>query len=178
MRTAISFIVIIFFATFTATAQYKVVPNMPFSTLNTDPGYILINEITGGFGLGKTSTPYSKYFFGFTSISGYQVNKNFIFGAGTGLYFYESGLLVPLFLDFRFSFHINHVTPYIFGDGGLLLNISNFNGTKLFINPGVGAIYTLSKKVALNLGAGILSQAVGAVRDSFINLKLGVIYKF
>jgi hypothetical protein len=36
----------------------------------------------------------------------------------------------------------------------------------------VGAMYTLSRKVALNLGAGILSQADGTVRDSIINLKL------
>jgi hypothetical protein len=111
---------LVYLATFTATAQYKVVPNMPFSTLNTNPDYITINEITGGFGLGGTTTSYSKHFFGFTSINGYQVNKNFIFGADTRLYFYDSSLLVPIFLDFRFSFHINLVTPYIFGDGGLL----------------------------------------------------------
>ena len=135
MNKAISFIAIVFYATFTATAHYKVVPNMTFSTLNTNPGYITINEIIGGFGLGGTTTPYSKHFFGFTSINGYQVNKNFIFRAGTGLYFYDSGLLVPLFLDFRFSFHINLVTPYIFGDGGLLLNISNFNETSYLLIP-------------------------------------------
>lgn len=178
MKRAISLIAILFFVALRVTAQYRVLPNMPFLTLNSTPGFITINEVTGGFGLGGTTAPYSKYFFGFTSVNGYQVNKNFIFGAGTGLCFYESGLLVPLFLDFRFAFNISRLTPYIFGDGGLLLNVSNFNSTKLFINPGVGARYTLGRKVALNLGAGILSQVDGTVRESFINLKLGMVYKF
>ena len=87
-------------------------------------------------------------------------------------------MLVPLFLDFRFSFYISRLTPYIFGDGGLLLNVSDLNNTKLFINPGVGARYTLSRGIAINLGAGILSQVDGTVRESFLNLKLGLVYKF
>jgi hypothetical protein len=178
MKRAIIFIVIMFIATYLVTAQYKVVPNKPYPTLNTAPGFITINEATYGLGLSGKTAHYSKQFFGFTSVNGYQLNKNFIFAAGTGLSFYESGLLVPLFLDFRFSFHISHLTPYIFGDGGLFINISDLNNTKLFINPGIGAIYALSRGIALNLGAGILSQVDGTVRESFLNLKLGVVYKF
>ncbi len=174
----ISFIVIVFITTFIVTAQDKVVPNKPFSILNSAPGFITINEASGGFGLSGKTAAYSKGFFGFTSVNGYQVNKNFIFGAGAGLYFYESGLLVPLFLDFRFAFYISRLTPFFFGDAGLLMNVSDFNSTKVFINPGVGARYTLSRNVALNLGAGILSQADGTVRESFLNLKFGVVYKF
>ena len=178
MIRAISFIAIIFLATSIVTAQYKVVPNMPYSTLNTAPGFITINEATYGLGLSGTTAPFSKQFFGFTSVNGYQVNKNFIFAGGTGLSFYESGLLVPLFLDFRFAFYINRITPYIYGDGGLLINVSDLNNTKLFINPGIGARYTISREIALNLGAGILSQVDGTVRESFLNLKLGLVYKF
>jgi hypothetical protein len=106
------------------------------------------------------------------------VNRNFIFAAGTGFYFYESGLLVPLFLDIRFSFYINRLTPYVFGDGGLLINVSDLNSTKLFINPGIGARYTFSRNVAIDIGAGIHSQVDGTVRESFLNLKLGMVYKF
>lgn len=177
MNKAISIIIIMFLTTYVATAQYKVVPNMPYSTLNTAPGFITINEATYGLGLAGTSAPFSKQFVGFTSVNGYQVNKNFIFAAGTGLSFYESGLLVPLFLDFRFSFYIRRLTPYIFGDGGLLINVSNLNNTKLFINPGVGARYTLGRGIALNLGAGFISQVDGTVRESFLNLKFGLVYK-
>ena len=178
MKQTISVIVIIFLAASLANAQYKVVPNMPFSTLNSNPGFITINEVTYGLGLSGTTAPFSKNFFGFTSVNGYQVNRNFIFAAGTGLYFYESGLLVPLFLDIRFSFYINRLTPYVFGDGGLLINVSDLNSTKLFINPGIGARYTFSRNVAIDLGTGIHSQVDGTVRESFLNLKLGMVYKF
>jgi hypothetical protein len=178
MKNAIFSIVIVFCTTFIVSAQYKVVPNMPFSTLNSTPGFITINEVTYGLGLSGITAPFSKHFFGFTTVDGYQVNKNFIFAAGTGLCFYENGMLIPLFLDFRFAFYINRLTPYLFGDGGLLLNPSNFNNSKLFINPGLGARYTLSRDIGLDLGAGVLSQVDGTVRESFLNLKLGVVYKF
>jgi hypothetical protein len=174
-------IFIIFFTFLTAqiaTAQYKVVPNRPYSTLNASPGFITINEITYGMGLSGMSFPYSKHFFGMTTVNGYQVNKNFIFAGGTGFYIYESGLLIPLFLDFRYSFYISTLTPYLFADGGLLINPSLLDNTKLFINPGIGARYTLSRKLAVNLGAGIHSQVDGTVRESFLNMKLGAVYKF
>lgn len=178
MKQTISVILILFLTTTLTTAQYKVVPNMPFSTLNSNPGFITINEVTYGLGLSGTTAPFSKQFFGFTSVNGYQVNRNFIFAAGTGLYFYESGLLVPLFLNIRFSFYISHLTPYVFGDGGLLIDVSDLNSTKLFINPGIGARYTFTRNIAFNLGAGIHSQVDGTVRESFLNLKLGMVYKF
>ena len=174
-------ILILFFTLLTAqivTAQYKVVPNMPYSTLNASPGFITINEVTYGLGLSGMSFPYSQHFFGLTTVNGYQVNKNFIFAGGTGFYIYESGLLIPLFLDFRYCFHVNTFTPYLFADGGLLINPSLIDNTKLFINPGVGARYTLSRKLAVNIGAGIHSQVDGTVRESFVNLKLGAVYKF
>ena len=178
MKRLIFSIIIILVALSAGNAQYRVLPNKPFSTLNTNPGFITINEFTGGYGLSGTTAPYSKHFFGFTSVNGYQVNRNYIFALGTGLYFYESGLLVPLFLDFRFSFYVGRITPYIFADGGLLINVSKLNDTKLFINPGVGARYTMSRNIAINLGLGVLAQVDGTVRESFLNPKLGVVYKF
>jgi hypothetical protein len=172
--------IVIFFICLASTArgQYKVRPNKPFSTLNTNPGFVTINEITYGIGLHGKSRPYSKYFWGLTSVNGYQVNSNFFAGAGLGLTFYDGGLLVPLFLDFRLAFHFYQFSPYIFGDGGLLLNFADLNTTKLFINPGVGVRYSLSRKLAVNAGAGLLSQVDGDYRASFINLKVGAVYVF
>ena len=161
-----------------ASAQYKTNPNKPYSTLNSNPGFITINELTGGIGLAGTTHSYSKYFVGFTSVIGYQVNKNFLAGAGTGLYSYESGLLVPLFLDFRFAFNIAQLTPYLFGDGGVLLNFSEFTSSKLFLNPGAGVRYALSGTFAINLAAGVLAQVDAAVHETFFIFKLGVVYKF
>ena len=159
-------------------AQQRVAPSRPYVTFRSDPGFITINELTGGVGLSGTSAPFSKYFIGVTSVNGYQVNKNFLLGAGLGFTFYESGLLVPLFLDFRFTFEVSQLAPYLFADGGLLLNFADLNSTKLFINPGFGIRYTATRNFAINFGAGILSQVDGTVRESFVNIKTGVVYKF
>jgi hypothetical protein len=170
--------IIIFSTALSVSAQYKVIPNKPYANLSTSSGFVTINEGTYGLGLSGKTFPFSKHFFGFTTVNGYQVNQNFILAAGTGFYIYESGLLIPLFLDFRYAFYINQLSPYLFSDGGLLINVSKLDNTKLFINPGVGVRYALSRNLALNLGAGILAQVDGTVRESFLNLKLGAVYKF
>ncbi len=111
-------------------------------------------------------------------MNGYQVNENFFAGAGLGLSFYDAGMLIPLFLDFRFAFSSSSFTPYLFGDGGLLLNPSDLNATKLFINPGVGGRYAINRNFALTPGAGILTQVDGTTRASFVNIKFGGVYVF
>lgn len=147
------------------------------TNLDPKPGYIMINELTGGFGLGITNTPYSKGFFGFTTIHGYQVNKAFVVAGGTGINFYNEGTLVPLFLDLRYRAYVSVWSLYIFGDGGLMLDFSDRKDMRFFFNPGIGGSYTLSSRMAINLGAGLLTQ-FGDSRDSFINLKAGIISKF
>jgi hypothetical protein len=178
MKRTLLFIILIAFTAAITFAQDRVTGNKPYSTLGSDPGFIVITEINGGIGLGVTDVDYSKSFFGVTAIGGYLINKSFLVGAGTGLSFYNGGMLVPLFLDFRYTFSIAPVTPYLFADGGLLLNVSDFAGTKLFINPGAGARYVFSRKVAVNLGLGMLIQQGSPARDSFVNIKMGMIYKF
>ena len=158
--------------------QDRMLPFKPEGLLNTSPGFISINELTTGIGLGNTDVPFSKRFFGFTTVNGYQINKSFAAALGTGLSFYNDGLLVPLFIDFRYRFNIDLFTPYVFADGGFLLNFSDFKGTTLFINPGIGVRYSISRNLAANLGSGLLLQSGETGRNSFINLKTGVTYKF
>ena len=145
--------------------------------LDQEAGYIMINEFTGGFGLSTTDAPYAKGFFGFTTIHGYQVDKALVVAAGTGVSFYNEGTLVPLFLDVRYRVYISQFSAYIFGDGGAMLDFSSKKDHRLFVNPGIGGSYTLSRNVAIDFGMGLLTQ-FGDVRDSFINLKAGVVYKF
>jgi hypothetical protein len=159
-------------------AQYRVNPNRPYEVLKSNPGFVSINELTGGIGLNSNSTPYSKHFFGFTSVTGYQLNGNFMAGAGVGLSFYDAGLLIPLFLDFRYSFLPRPFTPYIYADGGLNLQVSSLNDTKLFINPGAGVRYSFGRKIAANVSLGILSQVDGINRASFLTVKAGGVYVF
>ena len=158
-------------------AQTNVAVNNAGVALKPEPGYIMINEFTGGFGLGITDAPYARGFFGFTTIHGYQVNKSFLVAGGAGVSFYNGGALLPLFLDLRYRVYISQWTPYIFGDGGFMLDISGKHDTRLFINPGICVSYTFSGKVAVNLATGLLTQ-FGNVRDSYINIKTGEVYKF
>lgn len=178
MKRVVSFVVFFLCLAMLADAQYRVTPNKPYSVLRSNPGFVSINEVTGGIGLHSNSFPYSKHFFGFTSVTGYQLNSNFMAGAGVGLSFYDAGLLVPLFLDFRYTFMSRSFTPYIYADGGLNIQVSSLNDTKLFINPGAGARYSFGKKIAANISAGILSQVDGINRASFLTVKLGGVYVF
>jgi hypothetical protein len=158
-------------------------PKLPPSVLNADPGFINITEITYGFGLAKTSTPYAKYVAGITNTFGYQINRNFITGGGIGALIYNDGFLVPLYLNGRFAFLVRNreLSPYITADAGMLLNFEDLNnGTMLFINPGAGARYTISRNIAATLGLGLFVQTgpEQVRRDSFINLKAGISFLF
>jgi hypothetical protein len=158
-------------------AQGRVIPNRPNTILNSGPGYITINELQAGIGLGKINTDYSKSMYGFTTIHGYQVNKSFVLAGGSGAIFYNGGMLIPLFMDFRASFRISTLTPYAYGDGGILMNFSDLvEGSKIFINAGAGIRYAFSRKIAANLSAGYWIQN-GVSRDSFVVVKAGVTYK-
>lgn len=161
-----------------AAAQYKVTPNKPYSVLRSNPGFVSITEAAVGVGLNTNSTPNSDQFFGVTTVVGYQLNASFMAGAGTGLSFYDTNLLVPLFLDFRYSFLSRQLSPYIYADGGLLLMVSELNLTKLFINPGVGVRYSIARQFAVNGSLGILSQMDGDNRASFGTVKVGGTYVF
>lgn len=178
MKTRFFSILALTFLTLPLLAQDMILPNKPYSTLSPAPGYITINEFTAGFGLGETDVDYAKSMYGFTTIHGYQINKNFMFAGGTGLLMYNGGTLIPLFMDFRYTYVLSSLAPYFFGDGGFLLNPSDINGgTKLFVNAGPGVRFTMSRKLGFNFGAGLLIQMGQTRRDAFINFKLGVTFK-
>lgn len=149
----------------------------PLSNFDTQPGYITINEFTGGFGLGGKVVPYAKGFFGFNTLHGYQVNKEFAVTGGTGIYFYNGGNLIPLMIDFRYRIYVSRFTPYAFAEGGVLLDFSGKKDTRIFISPGAGVRYTINRNLGVNLGLGLFSQ-FGHIRDSYFMLKTGVSYKF
>jgi opacity protein-like surface antigen len=174
MNRKLLLISIMLLAASSVSAQDIVSPNKPVPLINSAPGYITINELTGGPGLGIVNAPYSKYFFGFTTIHGYQIDQSFVIAAGTGLSAYNGGTMIPLFMDFRYRFLISTFTPYVVGDGGVLFKLSG--GVKLFINPAVGVRYTINRKIGLNFSTGLFVQSGAGVRDSYINFKLGVTF--
>jgi len=173
MKRSLVLATVILLAVSLVSAQEMVNPNMPYVSLRDSPGYITINEFNTGVGLGVTSVPYSKFFFGINTIHGYQINESFVVGGGTGVSFYNDGTLVPLFIDVRYRFLVNKFTPFLIGDAGLL-----FGGgeTRLFVNGGGGIRYALNDKFSIHFGSGLWIQN-GNTRDSFINFKFGLTYK-
>ncbi|MBK7709638.1 MAG: hypothetical protein IPJ37_00685 [Bacteroidales bacterium] len=154
MTKAFCYISFLLYAGLCVQAQDLIKPVNPVTIYNITPGYITINEFTGSVGLGSKDPQYSDYFFGVTTLHGYQLNKHFLAAGGTGVLFYDKG--------------------YFYGDGGVLLNSKQV--IKLFVNPGIGIKYFLTNHLVLTAGAGMWVQA-DIRRDSFLNFKLGIAYK-
>lgn len=140
-------------------------------------GYFNNTELTGAFGLRDISVPYSHYYWGITTINGYVINKHFLTGIGVGLSYYDAGWMAPLYLDVRYTFNKRKFTPYIFTDSGVLFDLEKLEQPNcLFFNPGFGVYRTINDHLTLNLGAGLFVQRFDA-RSSFINIKLGLMFK-
>ena len=140
-------------------------------------GWFNNTELDGGYGLYQTNKPFAHYFYGITTINGYVINKHFLTGIGTGLNHYNGGWLVPLFLDFRYTFPQGRYTPYIYADGGFQIDIEHLKvPNSVFMNPGVGVYKIITNRMALNMGAGLMVQQYD-FRSAFVNLKVGIYFK-
>ena len=159
-------------------AQDLVYPNMPRAMLKSNKGPISMVEYHGGLGVINDTESYSGSFSGFNVLIGYQINKRFIISGGTGLSVYSRGKLIPVFMDLRYTFYIDQLAPYFYANSGMLIDFSNFDETRIFMNPGFGVRYSLTQKIAVNMSGGIFAQAASQKMDVFVNLKTGVTYKF
>ncbi|HUX95297.1 MAG TPA: hypothetical protein VMV47_06140 [Bacteroidales bacterium] len=145
-----------------------------------ESGFVSINELGGGFGLGNTAVDYSKSLLGVSTIAAYRINQHFITGFGTGLSLYDGGTMVPLYLDFRYILRERKFTPFVVADGGFLFVTKDFSASGIFINPAIGATRKVNEKITLHLSSGLLLQAApagppsGGFRRSFINIKGGI----
>jgi hypothetical protein len=161
-----------------AQAQDLVYPNRPVVMLKSNHGLITMLEYHGGAGAGDASVPFSKKYSGIDALVGYQINGSFIVAAGTGFSVYNGGSLIPAYMDLRYTFYFSKVAAYLFADYGLMMNVSNFDSTRMFMNPGIGARYSISRRFAITLSTGILVQTSDQNLNAFINLRAGVTYKF
>ena len=149
-------------------------------------GYININELTFGYGLGSRDVEYSNYFYGLTTVHGYEFNieplnieSNLSLCAGTGMLFYGDGALFPLMADIRYAINLRKISPFVSGNGGLLLNIDDIrDASMIYINGGLGTKIRLGNKLNLSIGTGLFMQfGREDKRDTFANLKVGVAFK-
>ncbi len=168
---------IIFFlmaAMTTVRAQFLAEPNKPYSALDYTPGYITITEFDGGFNTHHPGLVGFKSFYGFTTVHGYQFDKNVMAGGGAGAWFYPGGTIIPVYLHLHYNFIIRPFTPYSIMEAGVLFDSKS--SANLFINPGIGVMYALGQKVGINLGACLLLRS-GQSTDSFVNVRLGLTFK-
>ena len=156
----------------------KKVASTPAINYDWRPGFVSINEIGGGLGLGEITADYARNFFSVTSVNGYQFSRNVKAGIGVGIQSHNDGLLFPLFFDFRFSLSAQRAVPYLSAAGGIGLNFEDINEkSRIYINPSVGVKYIVAKKVGASLSTGLVMMAARDYRTSFINLKLGIEFK-
>jgi len=176
--------------------QKLVRPNSPYRTSIDRQGFLSINEITYGTGLNVINAPFSRTFSGVTTINGFNLDKNFYTGVGTGIFFYNGGPMLPLFLHLRYRTNYNFTIhnpflgsspcpgrsdltffPFAYFDGGVLVHLSgDESGTKRFLNTGIGLSYLINKDITADFSAGLFSQ-FDTLRDSFIRFRLGISYK-
>ncbi len=168
LKPFIIILAVLFVGLTPASAQFIRLPSQRIKS-------VTINEFTSNIGLSQTTKQYAHSMIGFTTIEGIQLNGNAVVALGTGISFYNGGPLLPIFIDLRLNcYNYAKYTTYLYGDGGFLFQISNkIEYSKLFINPGIGLKYELSRNLAGNFGLGFFVQQ-GTWRDSFISLKLGI----
>ena len=142
-------------------------------------GFVNITEFSGSsFGLRHDGSPNEEYYYGVTDILGYQIDKHFFAGAGFGFMAYDSSDLYPLFIDLRYTTCFRHINPYLFYDSGILIDFGNVaDGSQMFINPGAGLSWSFSPRIEGTFGAGLMLQMQPSHRTSFINFKLGLIFR-
>ena len=143
------------------------------------PGFVNITELNGGLGINVTDVPYSKSFVGITNTFSYQFIRRLKAGIGVGVQQHNGGLLIPVFLDGRFSFPTGQWSPFIGAAGGYAMSPGNFSSeSRVFFNPFAGVRKIQQKNLSFTMAAGILTQAGGPEkRSSFFNVKLGVEFK-
>ena len=142
-------------------------------------GFMNITELNAGMGLGVTDVPYSKSYFGITTVNGYQFSRNIKAGIGIGIQRHNAGTLFPLYFDGRYSFNAQQYVPFLSAAGGWALSFKDLNGqSRIFINPSMGIRFVSMPKVSITFSTGIMMQSGGGEgRSSFVNFRLGLEFK-
>jgi hypothetical protein len=178
MKTNLTlFFLLIFLATASGQPEQRV-PKSPKLNYDWRPGFVSITEVTGAIGIADTQSDLSKYYYGITTIAGYQFTRNIKAGIGAGIHIHNDGSLFPLYVDLRYSFSAQEIVPFLAGAGGIMLNFNELESTRVFINPLAGLRYVAANRTALTFSTGLMVTEGGPnARKSFINFKLGLEFK-
>ncbi len=147
-------------------------------------GYYNLTEVNYGFGLKIKIAPFSHNHVGITTINGFRLGNGFAVGLGVGFLKYNysdenTGWLLPLYGDLRYYFGKQKNKFFVMADGGALFDFeNNTEKFRTFVNPGAGITIPLASKAQLSFSAGLMTQWLNFFdrRDSFINMKLGLLF--
>ncbi|MBE0675928.1 MAG: hypothetical protein IH591_14825, partial [Bacteroidales bacterium] len=120
----------------------------------------------------------SKYYYGITTVAAWQFTRNIKIGAGAGVHVHNEGMLWPVYLDMRYSFYAQQLVPFLSGAGGIMLDFTELENTRVFINPSAGIRYLVARQNAVSFSTGLMITTGGAnSRKSYLNLRLGLEFK-
>lgn len=150
-------------------------------------GLYSLTEGHYGFGLYVIEPPFARYYTGATTALGWRFGSGFALGGGIGYLKYNDGYTVPLYADMRYFIGRQRVKFFLAMPVGFMMNFDNFrDNSRVFGNPGAGIIVPVMKNAHLSFSAGLLTQIDrevfddpdfhGAWHDSFLNLKLGLLF--
>lgn len=179
MRTTLSLLLLLVTVTVAYSQPDPGIAPSPALNYDWRPGIVSITELTAGPGLGTTDVRYARYYYGITTMAGYQFTRNIKTCLGVGVSRHNEGFLYPVFADVRFSFSANELVPFVAAQAGLNLDFSD-SGTNAwpYISPTVGVKWVAANRTGLSFSAGVLSMSGGGTRHSFLSLKLGIEFKF
>ena len=108
-------------------------------------------------------------------MAAYQFTRNIKAGAGAGVQFHNGGTLFPVYLDIRLNLNSQDIVPFISGAGGIMLDFTELDNTRIFINPLAGVRFVAANRTAISLSTGLMVSTGGpASRKSYLNFKLGL----
>lgn len=150
-------------------------------------GLYNLTEAHYGFGLDVIDPPFTNHYAGVTTAFGWKFGGGFALGGGTGYLDYNEGYTIPLYADIRYFMGKQRVKFFVAFPAGFLMNFDNFEDySRVFGNPSLGLIVPLSAKTHLSFSSGLFTQInrkliddpdfSAAWHDSFINLKLGLLF--
>ncbi len=178
MKTKLILFLLLVSVTATQAQSVRRIAKTPRVTYDWKPGFVNITELAGGQGLSATVFPYSKYYFGITTVNGYQFTRNMKAGIGVGIHMHNEASLFPVFIDARYSFNAQNWVPFVAAAGGLALNFKDLESrTWMFLNPSVGIRYVAAKRTAVTFSAGLMSMTGEGTRHSFVSFKAGMEFK-
>jgi len=139
------------------------------------PGFVSTTELVGAFGLAEDTSPYAKYYYGISTIAGYQFTRNIKAGAGLGIHRHNDGTLFPFFVDARFSFNSQQIVPFLSASGGVALSINDISAqSRIFISPSAGVKWVAANRTGISASIGLMTMSGATYRSSFVNFKLGL----